>query len=251
MHLKVNNNKLSPAGAFGKLYLIPSTLGECCAGDVLPRRTVDVVNRISRYVVENTRSARRFLSRLKIAQPIDSLSFTELNEHTPDAEVAPMLAPLLQGFDVGIISEAGAPTVADPGAALVSAAHEKGIRVIPLVGPSSILLALMAAGFNGQSFAFAGYLPIKSDDRNRCIRRLERLSAEGQTQIFMETPYRNNKLLADVIDACSPHTKLCIAADITLEAEFIATKTIAEWKKGTPDLSKRPCIFVMQQQGRS
>ncbi|MDR3365505.1 MAG: SAM-dependent methyltransferase [Prevotellaceae bacterium] len=235
------------AHPYGKLYLIPSTLGECCIGDVLPQRTADVVNRISRYVVEHTRSARRFLSRLKIAQPIDSLIFTELNEHTPAAEVAPMLLPLLQGFDVGIISEAGAPAVADPGAALVSAAHEKGIRVVPLVGPSSILLALMASGLNGQSFAFSGYLPVKPDERIRCIRRLERLSAEGQAQIFMETPYRNNKLLADVIGACSPHDKLCIAADITLETEFIATKTVAEWKRETPDLNKRPCIFVLQQ----
>lgn len=235
----------NPVHPFGKLYLIPSTLGECCIGDVLPQRTVDVVNRISRYVVENTRSARRFLSRLKIAHPIDSLTFTELNEHTPAAEVAPMLLPLLEGFDVGVISEAGAPAVADPGAALVSVAHQKGIRVVPLVGPSSILLALMASGLNGQSFAFLGYLPIKPDERIRCIKRLERLSAEGQTQIFMETPYRNNKLLADLMGACSPHAKLCIAADITLEAELIATKTVAEWKRNTPDLNKRPCIFLM------
>jgi 16S rRNA (cytidine1402-2'-O)-methyltransferase len=236
-----------PTHTFGTLYLIPATLGECCLGDVLPQRTADVANRISRYVVEDTRSARRFLSRLKIAQPIDSLLFTELNEHTPAAEVLPMLAPLLQGFDVGVISEAGAPAVADPGAALVSAAHEKGIRVAPLVGPSSILLALMASGFNGQSFAFSGYLPIKSDERIRCIKRLERLSAEGQTQIFMETPYRNNKLLADLLAACSPHAKLCIAADITLATELIAAKTMAEWKRNTPDLNKRPCIFLMQR----
>ncbi|MDR2814815.1 MAG: SAM-dependent methyltransferase [Prevotellaceae bacterium] len=230
---------------FGKLYLIPSTLGECCIGDVLPQRTADVANRISRYVVENTRSARRFLSRLKISQPIDSLIFTELNEHTPAAEVAPMLTPLLQGFDVGVISEAGAPAVADPGAALVSVAHENGIRVVPLVGPSSILLALMASGFNGQSFAFSGYLPVKPDERIRSIKRLERLSAEGQTQIFMETPYRNNKLLADLTAACSPRAKLCIAADITLESEFIATKTMLEWKREAPDLNKRPCIFLV------
>ncbi|MDR1416012.1 MAG: SAM-dependent methyltransferase [Prevotellaceae bacterium] len=229
----------------GKLYLIPSTLGERCMGDVLPQRTADVANRILHYVVENTRSARRFLSKLKLSHPIDSLMFTELNEHTPAAAVAPMLAPLLQGFDVGIISEAGAPAVADPGAALVSAAHEKGIRVVPLVGPSSILLALMASGFNGQFFTFSGYLPIKPALRARSLKRLEQLSSEGQTQIFMETPYRNNKLLADIIGTCSPHAKLCIAADITLESEFIATKTLAEWKKGTPDLNKRPCIFLM------
>ncbi|MDR0688370.1 MAG: SAM-dependent methyltransferase [Prevotellaceae bacterium] len=232
----------------GKLYLIPSTLGGCCIGDVLPQRTVDVANRISRYVVENTRSARRFLSRLKLSRPIDSLVFAELNEHTPAAEVPHLLAPLLQGFDVGVISEAGVPAVADPGAALVSAAHEQGIRVVPLVGPASMLLALMASGFNGQSFAFSGYLPIKSDERIRSLKRLERLSTEGQTQIFMEAPYRNSKLLADIIGACSPRTKLCIAADITLESELIATKTLAEWKKGMPDLNKRPCIFLMQRQ---
>lgn len=237
----------NPTQSFGTLYLIPSTLGDCCLGDVLPQRTADVAGRISRYVVENTRSARRFLSRLKISQPIDSLLFTELNEHTPASEVAPMLAPLLQGFDVGVISEAGVPAVADPGAALVSAAHEKGIRVAPLVGPSSILLALMASGLNGQSFAFSGYLPVKADERVRCIRRLERLSAEGQTQIFMETPYRNNRLLADLAEACSPHARLCIAADITLATELIATKTVAEWKRKMPDLSRRPCIFLVQR----
>ncbi|MDR0415631.1 MAG: SAM-dependent methyltransferase [Prevotellaceae bacterium] len=230
---------------FGKLYLIPSTLGECCVGDVLPRRTVDVAGGISHYVVENTRSARRFLSRLKLPRPIDSLVFTELNEHTPVGEVVPMLAPLMQGFDVGVISEAGVPAVADPGAALVRAAHESGICVVPLVGPSSILLALMASGLNGQSFAFSGYLPIKPDLRARSLRRLEQLSAEGQTQIFMEAPYRNDKLIADIVSVCRPHTVLCIAADVTLETELIATKTLAEWKRRLPNLNRRPCIFLM------
>jgi 16S rRNA (cytidine1402-2'-O)-methyltransferase len=229
----------------GTLYLIPSTLGECCLADVLPQRTADVANRISHYVVENTRSARRFLSKLQLAQPIDALSFAELNEHTTEAELAPLLAPLLQGCDVGIISEAGAPAVADPGAALVKAAHENGIRVIPLVGPSSILLALMASGFNGQSFAFAGYLPVKPDERQRSIRRLERLAADGQTQIFIETPYRNAKMLADLLRVCAPQTRLCIAADITLATEFIATKTVAQWKKNGVELNKRLCIFLL------
>lgn len=214
-------------------------------GDVLPRRTVDVAGGISHYVVENTRSARRFLSRLKLPRPIDSLVFTELNEHTPVGEVAPMLAPLMQGFDVGVISEAGVPAVADPGAALVRAAHESGICVVPLVGPSSILLALMASGLNGQSFAFSGYLPIKPDLRARSLRRLEQLSAEGQTQIFMEAPYRNDKLIADIVSVCRPHTVLCIAADVTLETELIATKTLAEWKRRLPNLNRRPCIFLM------
>ena len=238
----------------GTLYLIPSTLGECCVGDVLPQRTSEVVNRVSHYVVENTRSARRFLSKLKIRQSIDFLAFAELNEHTPSAEVAPLLAPLLEGHDVGLISEAGVPAVADPGAALVQLAHKRGVRVVPLVGPSSILLALMASGFNGQEFAFAGYLPIKPDERVRAIKNLEKLAArqpersgarQGQTQIFMETPYRNNKLVADLLAVCNPQTQLCIAANITLENEFIATKTVGEWKKNVPDLNKRPCIFLV------
>ncbi|MDR2938579.1 MAG: SAM-dependent methyltransferase [Prevotellaceae bacterium] len=230
----------------GTLYLIPSTLGDCCTADVLPQRTAEIVNRIAHYVVENTRSARRFLSKLGIQQSIDSLSFTELNEHTSLAEVAPLLAPLLDGNDVGIISEAGVPSVADPGAALVRLAHEKNIRVVPLVGPSSILLALMASGFNGQAFAFSGYLPVKPDERTHAIKNLEKRSAH-ETQIFMETPYRNNKLIADLLSICAPQTKLCLAADITLETEFISTKTISEWKKKTPDLNKRPCIFLLQQ----
>jgi len=230
----------------GVLYLIPSTLGECCIGDVLPQRTSEIVNRIAHYVVENTRSARRFLSKLNIEQSIDALTFAELNEHTPLSEVAPLLKPLLEGHDVGIISEAGVPSVADPGAALVRLAHEKNIRVVPLVGPSSILLALMASGFNGQAFTFSGYLSVKPDERVKQIKNLEKRSAH-ETQIFMETPYRNNKLIADLLATCSPQTKLCLAADITLATEFIATKTIAEWKKKTPDLNKRPCIFLLSQ----
>jgi 16S rRNA (cytidine1402-2'-O)-methyltransferase len=229
----------------GTLYLIPATLGECGIADVLPQRTADVANHISHYVVENTRSARRFLSKLHLAQPIDALSFAELNEHTAEADIAPLLNPLLQGYDVGIISEAGVPAVADPGAALVAAAHEKGIRVTPLVGPSSILLALMASGFNGQAFAFAGYLPVKPDERQRSIRRIERLAAEGQTQIFIETPYRNDKLLADLLRLCAPQTRLCIAADLTLDTEFIATRTIAQWKKNGVEVGKRPCVFLV------
>jgi 16S rRNA (cytidine1402-2'-O)-methyltransferase len=216
-------------------------------GDVLPQRTAEVANTIRHFVVENTRSARRFLSALKIANPIDLLSFTELNEHTRPEEIFSMLSPAMNGENVGIISEAGVPSVADPGAALVAYAHVKGVRVVPLVGPSSILLALMGSGFNGQKFAFSGYLPIKQDDRIRAIRNLEKRSQqEGQTQIFMETPYRNNKLLADLLNTCQAQTKLCLAADITLSTEFIATKTIAEWGKNAPDINKRPCIFLLQ-----
>ncbi|MDR1225727.1 MAG: SAM-dependent methyltransferase [Prevotellaceae bacterium] len=232
--------------SFGKIYLIPTTLGECCMGDVLPQRTVEVVNTIKHFVVENTRSARRFLSALKMAHPIDALSFTELNEHTRPEDVLPLLVPAMSGENIGIISEAGVPAVADPGAALVALAHIKGVQVAPLVGPSSILLALMASGFNGQKFAFSGYLPVKPEDRIRSIKKLEKRSQqEGQTQIFMETPYRNNKLVADLLNTCQPQTKLCLAADITLSTELIATKTVAEWKKNVPDIGKRPCIFLI------
>lgn len=230
----------------GKIYLIPSTLGDSPIGNVIPQHTIDITNTITYFVVENIRSARRFLSKMKINNPIDSLSFTELNEHTRPEEVLELITPALNGHNIGIISEAGVPSVADPGAALVSLAHSKGIQVIPLVGPSSILLALMASGFNGQSFTFNGYLPIKPDERARQIKMMEKRSST-ETQIFMETPYRNNKLIADILANCQPHTKLCIAADITLETEFIATRSISEWKKGTPDINKRPCIFLIQQ----
>ncbi|MDR3329311.1 MAG: SAM-dependent methyltransferase [Prevotellaceae bacterium] len=233
---------------YGTLFLIPAPLGEGTTASVIPPRTAEVARGVAHYVVENARSARRFLSQLRLPLPLDALHFELLNEHTPAADVAPLLAPLLEGFDVGLISEAGAPAVADPGAALVAAAHARGIRVAPLVGPSAIPLALMASGLNGQSFAFVGYLPPKPDQRTRRLRQLEQLSqAAGQTQLFIEAPYRNNQLMADIMASCHPRTLLCVAADLTLDTELVATRAVAEWRTAQrPDLNRRPCIFLLQ-----
>ena len=202
---------------------------------------------IKYFIVENTRSARRFLSRAGIQRPIDSLRFAELNEHSTPEAVAELLTPVLAGTDAGVISEAGVPGVADPGALVVAACHRRGIRVVPLVGPSSILMALMASGLNGQSFAFNGYLPVKPPERARAIRSLERrAAAEGQSQLFIEAPYRNAKLWAQLLDVCAAETKLAVAADITAPTEFIATHTVGEWRKrAAPDLNRRPAIFIL------
>ena len=231
----------------GTLYLIPCTLGDTPATTVLPQHVIDIARSLSHYVVEQPKTARQFLSSLKHQQPISSLHIATLNEHSKAAELPELLAPLLAGFDVGIISEAGCPGIADPGADLVSLAHRNGIRVIPLVGPSSILLALMASGLNGQCFAFHGYLPIAEPDRNKTIATLEAESASRrQTQMFIETPYRNDKLFAALIAQCRPQTQLCIAADITLPSEQIQTRSIAQWKaQGAPRLGKRPCLFLL------
>ncbi len=231
----------------GTLYLIPCTLGDTPASTVLPQHVIDVARSLSHYVVEQPKTARQFLSSLKHPQPISSLHIATLNEHSKAAELPELLAPLLAGFDVGIISEAGCPGIADPGADLVNLAHRKGIRVIPLVGPSSILLALMASGLNGQCFAFHGYLPIAEPDRNRTIATLEAESANRrQTQMFIETPYRNDKLFAALIAQCRPQTLICIAADITLPSEQIQTRSVAQWKaQPAPQLGKRPCLFLL------
>jgi 16S rRNA (cytidine1402-2'-O)-methyltransferase len=231
----------------GTLYLIPCTLGDTPATQVLPQHVIDIARSLSHYVVEQTKTARQFLSALKHQQPIQSLHFATLNEHTKPAELSELLAPLLAGFDVGIISEAGCPGIADPGAELVNLAHLKGIRVVPLVGPSSILLALMASGMNGQCFAFHGYLPIAEPDRNKAISALEAESASRrQTQMFIETPYRNEKLFAALLAQCHPRTRLCVATDISLTSEQIQTRTIAQWKaQPAPQLNKRPSLFLM------
>lgn len=229
------------------LYLIPTTLGETAVEKVLPAENMDIVRSLRYFVVENTRTARRHLKKMVPEIVIDDLDFKELNEHTQSAELELLLSPLSQGFDVGILSEAGCPGVADPGADLVMLAHEKGIRVIPLVGPSSILLSLMASGLNGQNFAFIGYIPVKPAERTAAIRDIERSSSrDKQTQIFIEAPYRNTKLLEDLLAVCNSQTKLCIAVDITLESEFVVTKTIAQWKRAVPDINKRPAIFLLQ-----
>lgn len=232
---------------FGTLYLIPCTLGDTLAEQVLPQHTINVARNLSHFVVEQPKTARQFLSALKPMQPIQSLHMTSLNEHTTQNELAELLAPLLAGHDVGIISEAGCPGIADPGAELVNLAHKKGIRVIPLIGPSSILLALMGSGLNGQCFAFHGYLPIEEAERKKSIASLEAESAKrNQTQLFIETPYRNEKLFNTLLTNCRPQTRLCLATDITLPGEHIATRSIAQWKtQPTPQLNKRPSMFLL------
>ena len=229
------------------LYLIPTTLGETPVEKVLPVEILRVVSQLRYFVVENTRTARRHLKKMVPEIVIDELDFKELNEHTQPIELDQMLEPLRQGHDLGILSEAGCPGVADPGADLVRIAHEKGFRVLPLVGPSSILLSLMASGMNGQNFAFIGYLPVKPAERATAIREIEKTSGrDKQTQIFIEAPYRNTKLLDDLLSLCNGQTRLCIAVDLTLESEFVVTKTIAAWKRAVPDINKHPAIFLLQ-----
>ena len=228
------------------LFLIPVTLGETAIDHVLPPHNREIISQISYFIVENIRSARRFLKKTDDTIDIDKLTFFELNKHTSSNSISDFLKPISEGYAVGVISEAGCPAIADPGADVVAIAQRKNIPVIPLVGPSSILMSLMASGFNGQSFAFHGYLPIDSNERISKLKLLEqRVYTENQTQLFIETPYRNQKLAEDILKTCKPSTKLCIAADITCEEEFIKTKTIAEWKKRLPNLDKRPCIFLI------
>ena len=232
----------------GKLYLIPTTLGDCPINSCIPEFIKDIINSIDYYIVENERTARRYLRKLNIKTPIDNLKFYVLNKYTSPAEFNSFLKPIFINKDMGLISEAGSPGVADPGAEIVKLAHMENIRVIPLVGPSSILLALMASGLNGQNFAFAGYLPIKRYERISKIKFLENLSKkENQTQIFMEAPYRNQNLLEDIVNACNSDTHLCLATDITLKTECIKTKTMKEWKKKRPSINKRPTIFLLHK----
>ena len=231
----------------GILYLIPCTLGDTPAEQVLPQHAIALARKLRHFVVEQPKTARQFLSALKPEQPIQSLHFASLNEHTDPKELSDLLAPLLAGHDLGVISEAGCPGIADPGADLVMLAHRNGIRVVPLVGPSSILLALMASGLNGQCFAFHGYLPIAEIERNRAIASLEAESAKRkQTQMFIETPYRNEKLFSAILAHCRPRTLLCVATDITLPGEQIQTRSIELWKsQPIPQLNKRPSMFLL------
>ncbi|NLX28780.1 MAG: SAM-dependent methyltransferase [Bacteroidales bacterium] len=229
-----------------KLYLIPNVLGETPWQQVLPATVPEVVARLSVFYVEDLRNARRFLKKCVPTLEIDALRFYELTKETGEREAAGYLEPLLEGLDAGVISEAGCPGVADPGALMVRLAHQHGIPVVPLVGPSSILLALMASGFSGQHFTFHGYLPVKSAERIRKLLQLERTAATtGETQIFMETPYRNNALVADMLKYGQPGTPLCIAANITTDQEMIHTQSIAAWRKNPPDLNKQPAIFLL------
>ncbi len=228
------------------LFLIPVTLGETEHRKVLPEYNKEIISGIRHFIVENIRTARRFLKKTDPAIVIDELTFYELNKHTTADQVAGYLSPLSKGEPMGIISEAGCPAIADPGADVVAIAQQKGYTVVPLVGPSSILMSVMASGFNGQSFAFHGYLPIDSSERSLMIKKLEnRMYAENQTQLFIETPYRNNKLAEELLRSCRPGTRLCIAADISCENEYIKTRTIREWKGKIPDLNKRPAIFLI------
>lgn len=230
------------------LYLIPVTLGDTTIESVLPPYNKEVILGIQHFIVEDIRSARRFLKKVEREIDIDALTFYELNKHTSPDDIAGYLQPLLQGHSTGVISEAGCPAVADPGADVVAIAQRKNLKVVPLVGPSSIILSVMGSGFNGQSFAFHGYLPIEPSERAKKLKMLEqRVYAEQQTQLFIETPYRNHKMVDDILNNCRPQTKLCIAANITCEGELIKTRTVKEWKGKIPELSKIPCIFLLYQ----
>jgi 16S rRNA (cytidine1402-2'-O)-methyltransferase len=237
----------SQHGQLGSVYLIPSTLGDMAPLEVLPISIKQTIEKLDYYIVENEKTARHFIKKISPRKSQPSLKLSVLNKFTEPQEIPSFLNPCLDGLDVGILSEAGCPGIADPGAAVVKIAHDKNIQVIPLVGPSSILLALMASGMNGQNFAFNGYLPIDGSDRKKHIKDLERKSKEeNQSQVFIETPYRNNKMLEELIKTLAPSTRICIAADITLPTEYIKTKTAINWKRENVDLHKRPAIFIIQ-----
>lgn len=230
----------------GILYLIPSPLGEGALTDVLPAKVFETIAALDCFVVEELRTVRRFLSAAGRKGQIEGLEFHELNEHTTPAQVAEYVKLFDNGRNVGLISEAGLPAVADPGAALVELCHVHGIRVVPLTGPSSLMMALMGSGLNGQSFAFRGYLPAKTPERRKVLMDIEKTSARlRQSEIFIETPYRNDAMLSDILDTLNGNTRLCIAVNITAEDESIVTKRICEWKKNVPTIGKRPCVFIL------
>ena len=226
--------------------MIPSPLGDNAPEEVIPRPVLELLQGIRTFVVEEVRTARRYLSKAGLKGKIDELEFFELNEHTEVGQVESYVRLFDHGRDVALISEAGLPAVADPGAQLVALAHRHGIEVIPQVGPSSLMLALMASGLNGQSFAFCGYLPAKPDERKSRLKAIEKLSSGGrQTQIFIETPYRNDAMLKDITEVCRGETRLCIAVNITMPDASVRTKTVAEWKRDIPLIGKRPCVFIL------
>lgn len=240
----------------GKLYLIPTTLGDTTSNeqpqndpmDVLPQTVKRAVELLDIYIVENEKTARKFIKSIYPEKVQAALTLSALNKHTEVSEHNKMIQPCIEGKNIGLMSEAGCPAIADPGAAIVKLAHEKGIQVVPLVGPSSILLAMMASGMNGQGFTFNGYLPIDKAEKKNALKNLEKLSQDkNQSQIFIETPYRNNKLLEDILQALQPNTHLCIAADITLPTEYIKTLRVADWKKTKVDLHNRPTIFIIHK----
>ena len=230
----------------GKLYLIPSPLGDNDPAEVIPQPVLDSLRGFRTFVVEEIRTARRYLSKAGLKGTIGELEFHELNEHTEQSTVEGYLKLFNNGNDVALISEAGLPAVADPGAQLVALAHRHGIEVVPAVGPSSLMMSLMASGLNGQSFAFCGYIPAKTEERKSKLKLLEKISGQlKQTQIIIETPYRNDSLLKDILSTCSPSTRLCIAANITMPDAYIKTKTVSQWKKENLIIGKRPCVFLI------
>lgn len=230
----------------GKLYLIPSPLGDNAPEEVIPAPVLNSLQGFRTFVVEEIRTARRYLSRAGLKGKIGDLEFFELNEHTDQGTIEGYLKLFDEGNDVALISEAGLPAVADPGAQLVALAHKYGIEVVPAVGPSSLMLALMASGLNGQSFAFCGYIPAKTEERRSRLRTLEKVSGQlKQTQIIIETPYRNDSLFADILSVCNPSTRVCIAANITMPDAYIKTRKVSEWKKEELSIGKRPCVFLI------
>ena len=230
----------------GTLYLIPAPLGPGDITWVIPAAVRQCIAGLGHFIVEHPKTARQFLKQIGCALPLQEIRMQVLDEHTRSEDFANLLAPLLAGNDTGLLSEAGCPAIADPGAELVRIAHQKNIRVVPLVGPSSILLALMASGLNGQRFMFHGYLPVEHDKRLMRIVELEKESiTRDQTQIFIETPYRNQKLLEALVQVCHASTSLCVASEITLASERIATRTVKEWKHFLPDINKKPAIFLL------
>jgi 16S rRNA (cytidine1402-2'-O)-methyltransferase len=231
----------------GKVYLIPNTLGDTTTVDVIPAGVIQILHSLQHFIVEDIRNARRFLVKTAYPHKIDNIVFFSLNKHTSPADIPDFLAPCMEGQDIGIISEAGVPAVADPGAMVVEIAHKRGIRVVPLTGPSSILMALMASGLNGQNFAFRGYLPVDKKDLSSAIKEMEiRSKREKQTQIFIETPYRNMRLYEELVKICNSETLLCIAKNLTTAEESVVVKNIAGWRKIKTDLDKQPAVFLIQ-----
>jgi len=237
---------MDPQTEKGALFLFPATLGDVSAETCLPAGNILILNLINVFVVEEIRTARRFLKKAGYTGLIDDITFFLLNEHTSDQEIDAYLEPAAGGKNIGLMSEAGLPCVADPGHKLVSLAHQKGIRVIPLTGPSSLMLALMASGFSGQHFTFHGYLPVKTPERIKSLKLIEReVRQTGSPQLFIETPYRNMAMFHTIIETCHPDTRLCIAANITLQDEFIHTMPVHRWKSQIPELQKKPAVFIL------
>jgi len=230
----------------GSLFLIPTLLGDSPVKNIIPDGVVEILRTIDIFIVEEIRTARRYLRMTGFEKPFEEITFLLLNEHTKHSDLSTYLDAAKSGKNIGLLSEAGTPCIADPGSTLVSLAHEHGIKVIPLTGPSSLLLSLMASGFNGQNFCFVGYLPVEREKRKKKIRELEKAVYEkNQTQLFIETPYRNNQMIQSLMETCKDDTLLCLAVDLTTHSEWIGVKSINNWEKGIPDIKKRPCVFLL------